>query len=57
MVHGGDEAPLVFGGKIALGGVLSDLTVIAPHGVYKVAQDCGADVTPVEFKDINDILR
>lgn len=45
-MHGGDQTPLVLGGEVTLGGVLSDLTVVSPHGIDKLTQDGGTYVTP-----------
>ena len=45
MVHGGDHGPLVGVWGVLFGGVLSHVTVKAPHGVEAVAQDSYTNVT------------
>ena len=46
MVHGGHHAPLVGGGGVLFGSVLSHMTIESTHSINAVIQNCYADVTP-----------
>jgi hypothetical protein len=46
VVHGSDEAPLVGGGGVSLGGVLAHVAIKAAHGIDKVLVHSHTHVTP-----------